>query len=199
MSEAGFYPVASPTGFLIKGVPKLGGNTDKTFVPIWDERFFIAFPHDSGKYPFNQKSGGKQCLRTISQRDGTTSVQICQQNYRRCSIRRPRNRLPEFLNVLFPMSLIEQEMSQERCIDIPEEVREIYKLCRPSPLFCARRLEKFQDITALIYFKNEGVSIYSSHKRNTAVPQAYYNMIDGTKALTMETGAVQWGSTLAIA
>jgi len=78
------------------------------------------------------------------------------------------------------MSLIEQEMVQERCINIPEEVREIYKLCRPLPLFRARGLEKFPDTPALIYFKNEGVSISSSHKCNTSVPQAFYNMINGT-------------------
>ncbi|MDY6867564.1 MAG: TrpB-like pyridoxal phosphate-dependent enzyme, partial [Chloroflexota bacterium] len=106
---------------------------------------------------------------------------------------------PEFLNVLFPMSLIEQEMSKERYIDIPEEVREIYKLWRPTPLVRARRLEKFLDTPAHIYFKNEGASISGSHKCNTAVPQAYYNMVDGTKALTTETGAGQWGSALSIA
>ncbi len=106
---------------------------------------------------------------------------------------------PEFLNVLFPMSLIEQEMSKERYIDIPEEVREIYKLWRPTPLIRARRLEKLLDTPAHIYFKNEGVSISGSHKCNTAVAQAYYNRVDGTKALTTETGAGQWGSALSIA
>ncbi len=105
----------------------------------------------------------------------------------------------EFLNVLFPMSLIEQEMSTERYIDIPEEVREIYKLWRPTPLIRARRLEKMLDTPAHIYYKNEGASISGSHKCNTAVPQAYYNKIDGTKSLTTETGAGQWGSALAIA
>jgi len=105
---------------------------------------------------------------------------------------------PEFLNVLFPMSLIEQEMSTDRYIDIPEEVREIYKLWRPTPLIRARRLEKALDTPAHIYYKNEGASISGSHKCNTAVPQAYYNMIDGTKSLTTETGAGQWGSALAI-
>jgi len=106
---------------------------------------------------------------------------------------------PEFLNVLFPMSLIQQEMSKERYIDIPEGVREIYKLWRPTPLIRAHRLEKFLDTPAHIYYKNEGASISGSHKCNTAVAQAYYNMIDGTKALTTETGAGQWGSALAIA
>lgn len=106
---------------------------------------------------------------------------------------------PEFLNVLFPMSLIQQEMSKERYIDIPEEVREIYKLWRPTPLMRARRLEKLLDTPAHIYFKNEGASISGSHKCNTAVAQAYYNMVDGTKALTTETGAGQWGSALAMA
>lgn len=106
---------------------------------------------------------------------------------------------PEFLNVLFPMSLIEQEMSMERFINIPEEVREIYKLWRPTPLIRARRLEKALDTPAHIYYKNEGASISGSHKCNTAVAQAYYNKLDGTKALTTETGAGQWGSALAIA
>jgi tryptophan synthase beta chain len=106
---------------------------------------------------------------------------------------------PEFLNVLFPMSLIEQEMSTERYIDIPEEVREIYKLWRPTPLIRARRLEKALGTPAHIYYKNEGASISGSHKCNTSVAQAYYNKIDGTKKLTTETGAGQWGSALSIA
>lgn len=106
---------------------------------------------------------------------------------------------PEFLNVLFPMSLIEQEMCTDRYVDIPEEVREIYKLWRPTPLLRARRLEKLLDTPAHIYFKNEGASISGSHKCNTSVAQAYYNKIDGTKALTTETGAGQWGSALAMA
>jgi len=106
---------------------------------------------------------------------------------------------PEFLNVLFPMSLIQQEVSTDRYIDIPEEVREIYKLWRPTPLIRARRLEKYLDTPAHIYFKNEGASISGSHKCNTAVAQAYFNKLDGTKALTTETGAGQWGSALAMA
>lgn len=106
---------------------------------------------------------------------------------------------PEFLNVLFPMSLIQQEVSTDRYIDIPEEVREIYKLWRPTPLIRARRLEKFLDTSAHIYFKNEGASISGSHKCNTAVAQAYFNKLDGTKALTTETGAGQWGSALSMA
>jgi len=106
---------------------------------------------------------------------------------------------PEFLNVLFPMSLVEQEVSTDRYIDIPEEVREIYKLWRPTPLIRARRLEKALGTPAHIYYKNEGASISGSHKCNTAVAQAYYNKIDGTKSLTTETGAGQWGSALSIA
>lgn len=106
---------------------------------------------------------------------------------------------PEFLNVLFPMSLIMQEVSTERFIDIPEEVREIYKLWRPTPLIRARRLEKALDTPAHIYYKYEGASISGSHKCNTAVAQAYYNKVDGTKSLTTETGAGQWGSALAMA
>ncbi len=106
---------------------------------------------------------------------------------------------PDFLSVLFPMDLIMQEVSAERFIEIPEEVREIYKLWRPTPLIRARRLEKFLDTPAHIYFKNEGVSPVGSHKPNTAIPQAYYNKIGGTKALTTETGAGQWGSALSMA
>ncbi|MBG0784183.1 MAG: TrpB-like pyridoxal phosphate-dependent enzyme [Anaerolineaceae bacterium] len=106
---------------------------------------------------------------------------------------------PEFLNVLFPMSLIMQEVSKDRYIDIPEEVREIYKLWRPTPLIRARRLEKLLGTPAHIYYKNEGASISGSHKCNTAVAQAYYNKLDGTHSLTTETGAGQWGSALAMA
>ncbi len=106
---------------------------------------------------------------------------------------------PEFLSVLFPMELILQEMSSERYIDIPEEVREIYKLWRPTPLIRARRLEKVLDTPAHIYFKYEGASPSGSHKPNTAVPQAFYNKAAGVKAMTTETGAGQWGSALAMA
>jgi len=106
---------------------------------------------------------------------------------------------PDFLSVLFPMELIMQEISTERYIEIPEEVREIYKLYRPTPLLRARRLEKALDTTAHIYYKYEGVSPAGSHKPNTAIPQAFYNKVEGTKALTTETGAGQWGSALALA
>jgi tryptophan synthase beta chain len=106
---------------------------------------------------------------------------------------------PDFLAVLFPMELIMQEVSTERYIQIPEEVREIYKLWRPTPLLRARRLEKALDTTAHIYYKYEGVSPTGSHKPNTAVAQAYYNKISGTHALTTETGAGQWGTALAMA
>jgi tryptophan synthase beta chain len=106
---------------------------------------------------------------------------------------------PDFLSVLFPMELILQEISSERYIQIPDEVREIYKLWRPTPLIRARRLEKLLDTPAHIYYKNEGVSPAGSHKPNTAVAQAFYNKIAGTKALTTETGAGQWGSALAMA
>ena len=106
---------------------------------------------------------------------------------------------PEFMSVIFPMNLIMQEMSSERYIDIPEEVREIYKLWRPTPLIRARRLEKALGTPAHIYFKNESVSPSGSHKPNTAVAQAYYNKIAGVKAMTTETGAGQWGSALAMA
>lgn len=106
---------------------------------------------------------------------------------------------PDFLSVLFPMELILQEVSSDRFIDIPEEVREIYKLWRPTPLIRARRLEQALGTPAHIYFKNESVSPAGSHKPNTAIAQAYYNKISGTRALTTETGAGQWGSALSLA
>ncbi len=106
---------------------------------------------------------------------------------------------PDFLSVLFPMGLILQEVSTERYIEIPAEVREIYKLWRPTPLIRARRLEKALDTPAHIYFKYEGTSPVGSHKPNTAVAQAYFNKVGGTKALATETGAGQWGSALAMA
>src|SRR5574338_157121 len=106
---------------------------------------------------------------------------------------------PDFLSVLFPMELILQEISTERYIEIPEEVREIYKLYRPTPLLRARRLEKALGTPAHIYYKYEGASPAGSHKPNTAIAQAYYNKMAGTKALTTETGAGQWGSALALA
>jgi tryptophan synthase beta chain len=106
---------------------------------------------------------------------------------------------PDFLSVLFPMELIMQEVSTDRYIDIPEEVLEAYKLYRPTPLIRARRLEKKLGTPAHIYYKYEGVSPAGSHKPNTAIPQAYYNKIGGTKALTTETGAGQWGSALSMA
>jgi tryptophan synthase beta chain len=106
---------------------------------------------------------------------------------------------PDFLSVLFPMELILQEVSTERFIPIPEEVREIYKLYRPTPLLRARRLEAVLGTPAHIYYKNESVSPAGSHKPNTAIPQAYFNKLAGTKALTTETGAGQWGSALSLA
>lgn len=106
---------------------------------------------------------------------------------------------PDFLSVLFPMEIILQEISAERYIQIPEEVREIYKLYRPTPLLRARRLEKALNTPAHIYYKYEGASPVGSHKPNTAIPQAFYNKVSGTRALTTETGAGQWGSALAFA
>ncbi|MBI3362451.1 MAG: TrpB-like pyridoxal phosphate-dependent enzyme [Chloroflexi bacterium] len=106
---------------------------------------------------------------------------------------------PDFLGVLFPMSLIMQEISPERWIEIPEPVRDVYRLWRPTPMYRARRLEKALDTPAHIYYKYEGVSPVGSHKPNTAVPQAFFNKEAGTKALTTETGAGQWGSALAMA
>jgi tryptophan synthase beta chain len=106
---------------------------------------------------------------------------------------------PDFLNVLFPMELIMQEVSGDRYIDIPEEVLDVYRIYRPTPLIRAHRLEKVLETPAHIYFKYEGVSPAGSHKPNTAIPQAFYNKAEGTKAMTTETGAGQWGSALALA
>lgn len=100
---------------------------------------------------------------------------------------------------LFPRALIEQEMTNQRYIDIPGEVLDVYRLWRPSPLFRARRLEKLLDTPAKIFYKYEGVSPAGSHKPNTAVPQVYYNAREGITKLTTETGAGQWGSSLAFA
>jgi tryptophan synthase beta chain len=106
---------------------------------------------------------------------------------------------PDDLAPLFPMALIMQEVSAEREIEIPEPVREIYRQWRPSPLFRARRLEKVLQTPAKIYYKYEGVSPAGSHKPNTAVAQAFYNKQEGVKRLSTETGAGQWGSSLAFA
>ncbi len=106
---------------------------------------------------------------------------------------------PADLAPLFAIELLKQEVSQDRWIDIPEQVRDIYRLWRPTPLQRALRLEKLLDTPAKIYFKNESVSPAGSHKPNTAVAQAYYNKQQGIKRLTTETGAGQWGSALSLA
>lgn len=106
---------------------------------------------------------------------------------------------PDDLLPLFPLALIEQEVTQQRWIEIPDAVRSIYCQWRPTPLYRARRLEKALDTPAKIYYKYEGVSPSGSHKPNTAVAQAYYNKQAGVKKLTTETGAGQWGSSLAFA
>jgi tryptophan synthase beta chain len=106
---------------------------------------------------------------------------------------------PDDLAPLFPMALIEQEVSTEREIDIPEPVRQIYKQWRPTPLYRARRLEKALQTPAKVYYKYEGVSPAGSHKPNTAVAQAFYNQQAGVKKIATETGAGQWGSALAFA
>ncbi|MBD3305751.1 TrpB-like pyridoxal phosphate-dependent enzyme [candidate division KSB3 bacterium] len=106
---------------------------------------------------------------------------------------------PDDLAPLFPMELIKQEASQERWFDIPDEVFDIYRLWRPSPLYRARNLEKRLDTPAKIYYKYEGVSPAGSHKPNTAVAQAYYNQKEGITRITTETGAGQWGSALSLA
>jgi tryptophan synthase beta chain len=106
---------------------------------------------------------------------------------------------PADLAPLFPMELIKQEVSTERWIDIPEEVRDVYRMWRPTNLFRAHRLEKALDTPAKIYYKYEGTSPPGSHKPNTAVAQAYYNMKEGIRRISTETGAGQWGSALSFA
>src|ERR687884_1191612 len=106
---------------------------------------------------------------------------------------------PEAFAPIFPQAIIEQEVTQDSYVPIPEEVREIYSLWRPTPLYRARRLEQFLDTPAHIYYKYEGISPPGSHKPNTAVPQAYENACAGVRKLATETGAGQWGSALAFA
>jgi tryptophan synthase beta chain len=106
---------------------------------------------------------------------------------------------PDDLSPIFPMGLIQQEVSADPEIEIPDEVRDIYKLWRPTPLLRARRLERALDTPAHLYYKYEGNSPAGSHKPNTAVPQAFYNKQEGVKRLVTETGAGQWGSALAFA
>ena len=106
---------------------------------------------------------------------------------------------PEALAPLFPMELIKQEVTTDKWVDIPDEVRNIYTMWRPSPMFRATNLEKALDTPAKIYYKYEGVSPTGSHKPNTAVAQAYYNKQEGVKRITTETGAGQWGSALSFA
>ncbi len=103
------------------------------------------------------------------------------------------------LEPLFPRAIIDQELSQEREVEIPDPVRDVYRQWRPAPLYRARRLEKALDTPARIYYKYEGVSPTGSHKPNTAIPQAFYNQAEGVKRITTETGAGQWGSSLALA
>ncbi len=106
---------------------------------------------------------------------------------------------PEQLEMIFPSAIVEQEMSTERWLKIPDEVREIFRLWRPSPLVRAVRLEQALGTPAKIFFKYEGISPAGSHKPNSAIPQAYYNRQAGIRRLTTETGAGQWGSSLALA
>jgi tryptophan synthase beta chain len=106
---------------------------------------------------------------------------------------------PEDLSPIFPTGLIMQEVASDPFIEIPDEVRDIYKLWRPTPLYRAHGLEKMLDTPAKIYYKYEGVSPSGSHKPNTAVPQVYYNKQEGVKSITTETGAGQWGTALAFA
>src|SRR5512137_1090722 len=104
---------------------------------------------------------------------------------------------PEALLAIFPENLVQQEMSPERWIEVPEPVRDIYAMWRPTPLLRAVRFEKALQTPAHIYYKYEGVSPAGSHKPNTAIAQAYYNMKEGTQRIATETGAGQWGSALA--
>jgi tryptophan synthase beta chain len=106
---------------------------------------------------------------------------------------------PADLAPLFPMGIIMQEVSAEPRIEIPDQVRDIYRLWRPTPMYRARRLEQALDTPAHIYYKYEGVSPAGSHKPNTAIAQAYYNKQEGTKRLITETGAGQWGTALSLA
>src|SRR5690349_1408845 len=106
---------------------------------------------------------------------------------------------PADLAPLFPMALIEQEVSAQTWIPIPDPIRDVYRLWRPTPLYRARRLERALDTPAHIYYKYEGVSPPGSHKPNTAVAQAYYNKQEGRTRLSTETGAGQWGSALSFA
>src|SRR3990167_115495 len=106
---------------------------------------------------------------------------------------------PADLAPLFPMALIQQEVATDRYIPIPEEVREVYRLYRPTPLYRAHRLERALDTPARIYYKYEGVSPAGSHNPNTAIAQAYYNKQEGVTRLATETGAGQWGCALAMA
>ena len=106
---------------------------------------------------------------------------------------------PADLEPLFPMSLIMQEVTTEREVEIPEPVRDVYRQWRVTPLYRARRLERALDTPAKIYYKYEGVSPAGSHKPNTAVPQAFYNREAGVKRIVTETGAGQWGSSLSFA
>ena len=106
---------------------------------------------------------------------------------------------PEDLSVIFPMELIKQEVSPERYIDIPEEVLDLYRIYRPSPLYRANNLEKALGTKSRIYYKYEGGNYSGSHKANTAIPQAYYNKMEGVRRITTETGAGQWGSAMSYA
>jgi tryptophan synthase beta chain len=106
---------------------------------------------------------------------------------------------PDDMAAIFPRELVKQEFSQERYVEIPEEVQAIYRQWRPSPMMRARRLEKALDTPAKIYYKYEGLSPSGSHKPNTSIPQVYYNKLEGIERLVTETGAGQWGSSLAMA
>jgi len=148
-------------------------------------------PKQSTKIVLTEKEMPKQWLNILPELPGPLSPPV--------SPVTGKIMKPEELAVIFPPALLEQEVSQEPVLDIPEEILDIYRLWRPSPLFRARRLEEILKTPAKIFYKYEGVSPAGSHKLNTAVAQAYYNRQAGIKKLTTETGAGQWGSALALA
>jgi len=148
-------------------------------------------PKQSTKIVLTEKEMPKQWLNILPELPGPLSPPV--------SPVTGKIMKPEELAAIFPPALLEQEVSQEPVLDIPEEILDIYRLWRPSPLFRARRLEEILKTPAKIFYKYEGVSPAGSHKLNTAVAQAYYNSQAGIKKLTTETGAGQWGSALALA
>src|SRR5208337_3961733 len=166
------------------------GYTNKQYCTI-----MYIFIQDN--YPIcRQKSSS---MRSRYQKNGIMSRRTCHPLSIRPSIPRPKPVGPADLSAIFPMELIRQEVTTDRHVDIPGEVQDVLRLWRPSPLYRAHRLEKFLKTPAKIYYKWEGVSPAGSHKPNTSVPQAFYNMKEGVERISTETGAGQWGSAIAFA